>query len=44
VIVNPETHGVGMPSFKGIDAVIEAAPDDRVLQLSELLQQNFGKE
>ncbi len=44
MIVSPETDGIGMPSFKGIDAIIEPAPEGRVLQLSELLHQQFGKE
>lgn len=44
VVVNPKTHGTGMPSFKGIDAVIEPAPDEKVLQLPELLRQQFKKE
>jgi len=43
VIVNPETHGIGMPSFKGIPAEVEPAPDKPVLNLEELLRQQFGK-
>jgi formylmethanofuran dehydrogenase subunit D len=43
VIVNPETHGIGMPSFKGIPAEVEPAPDKPVLSLEELLRQQFGK-
>jgi formylmethanofuran dehydrogenase subunit D len=42
-IVNPETHGIGMPSFKGVPAVVEPAPDKSVLGLEELLKQQFGK-
>jgi len=42
-IVNPETHGIGMPSFKGVPAVVEPAPDKSVLSLEELLKQQFGK-
>ncbi|MCL6578655.1 MAG: molybdopterin dinucleotide-binding protein [Candidatus Bathyarchaeota archaeon] len=43
VVVNPETHGIGMPSFKGIPAEIEAAPDKPVLGLEELLKKQFRK-
>jgi formylmethanofuran dehydrogenase subunit D len=43
-IVNPATHGTGMPSYKGIPAEIEpAAPTERVLSLQELLEQTFRK-
>lgn len=44
VIVNPETHGTGMPSFKGIEAVVEPASDGQVLKLRELLRQHYRKE
>jgi len=44
VIVNPKTHGTGMPSFKGIEAIIEPASDEQVLQLPELLKQHYRKE
>jgi formylmethanofuran dehydrogenase subunit D len=44
VIVNPETHGIGMPSFKGIPAEVEPAPDKPILSLEELLKGQFGKE
>jgi len=43
VIVNPETHGIGMPSFKGIPAEVEPAPDKPILSLEELLMEQFGK-
>ena len=44
LIVNPETHGTGMPSFKGILAEIEPAPiGEPVFTLEELLKQTFGK-
>ncbi len=29
-VVNPETDSTGMPSYKGVEAVIEPAPNDRV--------------
>ncbi len=45
VIVNPKTDGTGMPSFKGIKAIIESAAEtDRVMTLQELLQTHFKKE
>ena len=44
IVVNPTTHGTGMPSFKGIPAEIEPAnPTERVLPLQELLKQTFRK-
>lgn len=44
VIVDPATHGIGMPSFKGIPAEIAPAPDKPLLSLEELLKAQFGKE
>ena len=43
LIMNPETHGTGMPSLKGIPAEIEPAPNEKVLSLQNVLQQ-FRKE
>jgi len=43
VVVNPETHGIGMPSLKGIPAEVEPAPDKPILSLEELLEEQFGK-
>jgi len=43
VVVDPETHGIGMPSLKGIPAYVEPAPDKPLMSLKELLRQNFGK-
>ena len=42
-IVNPETHGIGMPSLKGIPAEIEPSPNKPVLSLELLLKEQFGK-
>lgn len=42
-VVNPETHGIGMPSFKGIPAEVEVAIDKPVLALGELLREQYGK-
>ncbi len=43
LIMNPKTHGTGMPSLKGIPAEIEPAPNEKVLGLQDLLNQ-FHKE
>jgi formylmethanofuran dehydrogenase subunit D len=43
VVVDPETHGIGMPSFKGIPATVEPAPEKSVLGLEELLKTVFRK-
>jgi len=43
VVVNPETHSIGMPSLKGIPAEVEPAPDKPLLSLEELLEKQFGK-
>jgi len=44
VVVSPETDDIGMPSYKGISASIEPAPGKQVLDLRELLTQQFRKE
>jgi formylmethanofuran dehydrogenase subunit D len=44
VVVDPETDNIGMPSLKGIPADIEPAPEKPVLNLRELLTQQFRKE
>jgi formylmethanofuran dehydrogenase subunit D len=44
VVVNAETDSLGMPSYKGIPALIESAPKKAVLELRELLKVQFGKE
>lgn len=44
VVVNPETHGTGMPFLKGIPAEVEPAHDKHILSLKELLKEQFGKE
>ena len=44
VVVDPETHGIGMLSLKGIPAEVEPAPDKPVSSLEELLREQFGKE
>jgi formylmethanofuran dehydrogenase subunit D len=42
-IVSAETTGVGMPSFKGTPAEVEAAPDQPILSMEELLKKEFGR-
>jgi len=42
-LVNPETHSIGMPSFKGIPACVEPAADKLLLSLEELLKEQFRK-
>jgi formylmethanofuran dehydrogenase subunit D len=42
--MNPETHGTGMPSLKGIPAEVEPAPKERVLSLPEILEEHFKRE
>ncbi len=39
LIMNPETHGTGMPSLKGITAEIEPASKEKVLSLQILLKE-----
>jgi formylmethanofuran dehydrogenase subunit D len=43
LIMNPKTHGTGMPSLKGIPAEVESAPNKKVPSLKSLLAQ-FNKE
>jgi formylmethanofuran dehydrogenase subunit D len=44
ILVSPETDDIGMPSYKGIPASIEPAPEKQVLSFHELLVQQFRKE
>jgi len=43
LVMNPRTHGTGMPSLKGIPAEIEAAPNEKVLDLYALLKERYKK-
>jgi formylmethanofuran dehydrogenase subunit D len=44
VICGDETFGMGMPLFKGFPVEVEVAPaDSKVLNLEELLMQQFGR-
>ena len=40
-VVNPDTSSTGMPSFKGMKATIEPAPDETVLSAAELVRQRY---
>lgn len=42
-ICSDATTGIGMPSFKGTPAEVEAAPDKKVLTIEELLMKEFGR-
>jgi formylmethanofuran dehydrogenase subunit D len=42
-ICGDETFGMGMPMFKGFTVTVEAAPDQVVLTLDELLKEEYGK-
>jgi len=44
IIMDPETHGTGMPSLKGIPAEIESAPKEKVLSLPNLLKEHYRRE
>jgi formylmethanofuran dehydrogenase subunit D len=40
-IIDPETHGVGMPSLKGIQAHVKPALNRKVLTITELLEKHY---
>ena len=42
-VTDARTNSVGMPSLKGIDAEVEAAPEDEVLSLEELIKRSYVK-
>ena len=39
MVSDPETHGSGMPSLKGMQGTIEPAPNEEVLSMEELVNQ-----
>jgi len=43
IVVDPHTHGIGMPSFKGLSAELEAAPSENVTPIPVLLEETFRK-
>ena len=42
-ICSDVTTSIGMPSFKGTPAEVEAAPDKPLLSMEELLKSEFGR-
>jgi formylmethanofuran dehydrogenase subunit D len=42
-VCSNKTTSIGMPSFKGTQAEVEAAPAKQVLTLEELLAKEFGR-
>jgi formylmethanofuran dehydrogenase subunit D len=42
-ICGDETFGMGMPMFKGFAVEVEAAPNEVVLTLDELLMKEYGR-
>ena len=42
-ICGDETFGMGMPLFKGFKVEVEAAPNDIILTLDELLKAEYGR-
>jgi formylmethanofuran dehydrogenase subunit D len=44
LVMDPETHGTGMPSLKGIPAEIEPALEERVSSIPDLLEEHYKRE
>jgi formylmethanofuran dehydrogenase subunit D len=44
LIVNPETHGTGMPSMKGIPAEVEPASKEEILSVPDLLKEHYRRD
>ncbi len=42
-VCSDATTSIGMPSFKGTPAEVEAAPDKKILTIEELLLSEFGR-
>jgi len=42
-VTDPQTHGSGMPSLKGIEAEISSALDQEVQRLESLVKSSFGR-
>jgi formylmethanofuran dehydrogenase subunit D len=43
LVMNPETHGTGMPSLKGIPAEIEPALEEGVSSIRDLLEKHYKR-
>jgi len=42
-VTDPQTHGSGMPSLKGIDAEVSPALDQEVARLESLIKRSYGR-
>lgn len=42
-VCSSQTTSIGMPTFKGTPAIVEGAPDKKVLTIEELLKSEFGR-
>jgi formylmethanofuran dehydrogenase subunit D len=42
-VCSDATTSIGMPSFKGTPADVEAAPSEKVLNIEELMMEEFGR-
>ncbi|MBS7655402.1 molybdopterin dinucleotide-binding protein [Candidatus Bathyarchaeota archaeon] len=42
LVTDPETHGSGMPNFKGIEAEVSPAKEEKILTLKEVLEKISG--
>ena len=42
-VCSDATTSIGMPSFKGTPAEVEAAPNRRILTIEELMMEEFGR-
>jgi formylmethanofuran dehydrogenase subunit D len=42
-VVDPETDSIGMPSLKGIPVEVMSIPDKPVLNVAELLKEQYGR-
>ena len=43
VLIDTQTHGTGMPSFKGIKAEIQSAQNENVPTILQILKETFRK-
>jgi formylmethanofuran dehydrogenase subunit D len=42
-VTDPHTGGTGMPHFKGLEVEVQAAPEEKVLDLKELIEVSYGR-
>lgn len=43
VLMSSDTGGTGMPSFKGVPAEVQPAPEEEVMEVRDLLKHFYGK-